>query len=159
MADPILLPDCPDLRARAEAIARARFERMESHFGSLSQRWAERPVRERSRYAEAALAELRDLSTPTGRDHACRWLWALLTGEEPEWCPVWFALTESHFGLMIRGFSRNGWIDVINSGRTGLAGYDASVGRLYAPGTSDMTHTEALAAAIAAALDWRRGRP
>lgn len=160
MADPILLPDCPELRARAEAIARARLEvlRLDSRMGHAPS-WDDRSDSVRDIFITAALAELRDLSTPTGRDHACRWLWALLTSEEPEWCPAWHRRMGVGFRISMTWKATEA-IDFIPPGPTDVSGtFYADSNYVALADANTLPWDEGLRAAITAALDWRRGQP
>lgn len=165
MADPILLPDCPELRARAEAIARDRYAAflpLLRPLGFMPYPWDDSAFEARACFVDAALAELRDLSTPTGWDHACRWLWALLTKQEPEWCPAWTRLTPDGFKLCSMA-TRYAYVIVVEPGlgqRAGSITEDFS-GEWWIriADVNSMTPTEAIAAAITAALDWRRSQP
>lgn len=162
MADPILLPDCPDLRARAEAIARARHARIAAAVGvtEIVGEWNDGPMDVRDYLIDAALAELRDLSTDIGRDQGCRLLWALLTGQEPEWCPGWIRLESDGFKLCSAA-TRYAYIIVVDPGLGQSAGSITEDFRgewwVQIADVNSMTPAEALAAAINAALDWRRG--
>ena len=150
MSDPVYLPDCPELRKRAEAITRQRLGYISVPFGFGM----------RGRVLTAILAELRDLSTPFGRDQGCRLLWALLTGVEPEWCPVWRPLGSQGFVLEVH---RVGSINIVNVCEGFVSGdvHEWFHGErwVYIAGISSLSPTEALAAAIVAALEWRRGQP
>lgn len=161
MADPILLPDCPELRARAEAIARARYAngREANGLGNPSWTWDHAPAYVRAFQLRSALAELRDLSTPAGRDHACRWLWALLTGEEPEWCPAWHRRMDVGFRISMTWKATEA-IDFIPPGPADVSGtFYADSNYVALADANTLPWDDGLRAAITAALDWRRSQP
>ena len=142
-----LLPDCPELRARAEAITRERLSYVSVPVGAGL----------RARVLSAVLAEHRDLSTPTGLDQGCRLLWVLLTGEEPEWCPAWHQREGVGFRISTTWKATEA-IDFIPPGPEDVSGtFYAESNYVALAGADTLQRAEGLHAAITAVLDWRRG--
>ena len=160
MADPILLPDCPELRARAEAIARARYAALLPllrPLGFMPYSWDDPAFEARACFVDAAFAELRDLSTDIGRDQGCRWLWELLTGEDPAWCPAWHRRMGVGFRISMTWKATEA-IDFIPPGPADVSGtFYADSNYVALADANTFTWAEGLRAAITAALDWRRG--
>jgi hypothetical protein len=83
VSDPrFTLPESPELLARAEAVARQRYDDWSS-IEADPQRWADLWISEREQYIGAALLELRDLTRPASYDAAIRWLAELIVPGSP----------------------------------------------------------------------------
>ena len=104
MSDPrFTLPDSPELLARAEAVARQRYEDW-AGFTTGPGCWAWLLSGERDHYVATVAAELRDLTRPASYDAAIRWLVELLA---PSGEPVaGWVLVRDGAGWMLRRWGR-----------------------------------------------------
>lgn len=149
----LLLPFGPELHSRAETTTQARQERLRGVVEDALT--PQGPILgAHALLVESVARELRDLSTPEGRDHGLRWLWEILTGEAPEWCPSWSRCGGRRGYHLLVPNAEGVW--VIEPGPLDASGdFYAGAGYLALRGVSEMKPADALLATLVAALTWR----